>query len=168
MIKTSDIKSLKPSEAGIFQNLYFFYNKTRKRIKNVEQKLVNIETQNFKKSIKKYVQWMGDANLSAQLSGVDFAVKEVKYLSYCRIKYQIEAEGKHKQEKRIAGEGCIPETGYSIWHLNRDIHKKTFKALCSYLQEVVIQNKDVLMLTDVNNYYCHLLHQFQGNTFEVT
>ena len=63
MIKTSDIKSPKPSEAGIFQNLYFFYNKTRKRIKNVEQKLVNIETQNFKKSIKKYVQWMGDANL---------------------------------------------------------------------------------------------------------
>ena len=24
------------------------------------------------------------------------------------------------------------------------------------------------MLTDVNNYYCHLLHKFQGNTLEVT
>ena len=24
------------------------------------------------------------------------------------------------------------------------------------------------MLTDVNNYYGHLLHEFQGNTLEVT
>ena len=24
------------------------------------------------------------------------------------------------------------------------------------------------MLTDVNNYYCHLLHEIQGNTLEVT
>ena len=111
---------------------------------------------------------MGDANLSARLSGVDFAAKEVKYHSYCRIKYQTEAEGKHNQEKRMAGEGCIPETSASIWHLNREIHKKAFEALCSYLQEVVIENKGVLMLTEVNNYYCHLLHEFQGNTLEVT
>ena len=108
---------------------------------------------------------MGDANLSARLSCVDFAAKEVKYHSYCRIKYQTEAEGKHNQEKRMAGEGCIPETSASIWHLNREIHKKAFEA---HLQEVVIKNKGVLMLTDVNNYYCHLLHKFQGNTLEVT
>ena len=46
---------------------------------------------------------MGDANLSAQLNDVDFAVKEVRYHSYCRIKYQTEAERKHNQEKRMAG-----------------------------------------------------------------
>ena len=49
---------------------------------------------------------MRDANLSGRLSGVDFAVKEVKYHSCCRIKYQTEAEGKHNQENRIAGESC--------------------------------------------------------------
>ena len=90
-----------------------------------------------------------------------------KYHSYCRIKYQTEAEGKHNQEKRMAGEGCIPVTSASIWHLNREIHKKEFEALCSYLQEVVIENKGVLMLTDVNNYYCNLLLEFQGNTLDM-
>ena len=112
--KRSDIKSPKPSKTGIFPNVCLFCNKARKRIKNVEQKLVNVETQNFEKSIKKYVQWMGDANLSARLTGVDFAAKEVKYHSYCRIKYQTEAEGKHNQEKRMAGESCMPETSASI------------------------------------------------------
>ena len=89
-------------------------------------------------------------------------------ITYCRIKYQTEAEGKHKQEKRMAGDGCIPEVSASICHLNREVHKKVFEALCSYLQEVATENKDVLMLKDVNNYYCHLLHEFQRNTLEVT
>ena len=47
----------------------------RKITKNVEQKLVNVKTQNFEKSIKQYVQWIADTNLSARLSGVDFAAK---------------------------------------------------------------------------------------------
>ena len=46
---------------------------------------------------------MGDANLLARLSGVDFTAEEVKYHSCCRIKYQTEAEGKHNQEKHMAG-----------------------------------------------------------------
>ena len=93
----------------------------------------------FKKSIKKYVQWMGDDNLSARLSGVNFAAKEVKYHNYCRIKYQTEAEGKHNQEKRMAGEGCIPQTSASIWHLNREIHKKEFEALCSCFKKLLLK-----------------------------
>ena len=43
-----------------------------------------------------------------------------------------------------------------------------FEAFCSYLQKVVVQNRWVLMLTDVNNYYRHLLHEFQGSTLKVT
>ena len=68
----------------------------------------------------------------------------------------------------MAGEGCIPEARASIWNLNREVHKTAFEALCSYLREVVIENKGVLMLTDVNNYYRHLLYGFQGNTLAVT
>ena len=74
-----------------------------------------------------------------------------KYHRYCRIKYQTEAEGKYNQEKRMAGEGCIPKANANIWHLYQEVHKKAFEALCSYLQEVAIENKDVLMLKDVNN-----------------
>ena len=53
MIKRSYIKSPKPSKAGIFPNVCLFCNKARKRLKNVEQKLVNVKTQNFEKSLKK-------------------------------------------------------------------------------------------------------------------
>ena len=52
LIKRSDIKSYKPSKTGIFPNVCLFCNKARKRIKNVEQKLANVETQNFEKYIK--------------------------------------------------------------------------------------------------------------------
>ena len=111
---------------------------------------------------------MEDANLSTRLSGVSFAAKEVMSHSCCRINNQAEVEGKHNQEKRMAGEGCIPESSASNWHLKREVHTKAFEALCSYLQEVVIENKRVLMLTDINNYYCNLLHELQGDTLEVT
>ena len=51
----------------------------------------------------------------------------------------------------MAGEGCIPKANANIWHLYQEVHKKAFEALCSYLQEVAIENKDVLMLKNVNN-----------------
>ena len=108
---------------------------------------------------------MRDADLSVRLSVVDFAAKEIKYHSYCRIKYQTEAEGKRNQEKRMAGEGSIPKASVSICDLDRNVHKKAFEALCSFLQEIVIENKGILMLTDVNNY---LVNEFQGDTSEVT
>ena len=47
----------------------------------------------------------------------------------------------------MAGEGGIREASASIWHLNQEVHKKSFEALCSCLQELVIENKGVLMLT---------------------
>ena len=106
---------------------------------------------------------MGDANLSVWLSGVDFAAKEVKYDGYCRIKYQTEAEGKYNQEKHMAGEGCIPETSASIWHLNQEIHKKYLKPCVVIYKKLLLKTKTI-MLTNVNNYYCHLLHEFQRNT----
>ena len=68
----------------------------------------------------------------------------------------------------MAAEGCIPEESASIRHLNREVYKQAFETLCSYLQEVAIESKGVLMLIDVNNYYSHLLHEFQGDTLEMT
>lgn len=55
--KISDIKSPNPSKAGIFPNVCLFPSKARKIIKNIKQKLVNVEIQNFEKSFKMHVQW---------------------------------------------------------------------------------------------------------------
>ena len=168
MTKRSDITSPKPSKTGIFPNACLFCNQQRKRVSGEEQKLVNVETKNFENSIRKYVEWKNDVLLSARLSGVDFAAKEIKYHAICRLQYQTEAEGMHNQALRAAGMVSVSDEGTSVWHQNRQAHKKAFEALCSYLQEVVIENKEVLLLTEVNNYYQHLLHEFQGNDIEVT
>ena len=60
----------------------------------------------------------------------------------------------------MADEGCIPETSASIWQLNQEMHKKAFEAPLQLFTKDVIENKDVLMPTGANNYYCHLLHEF--------
>ena len=57
----------------------------------------------------------------------EFCFERSQVPSYCRIKYQTEAKGKHNQEKRMAGEGCIPERSASMWHLNREVHKKRLR-----------------------------------------
>ena len=68
--------------------------------------IVSISDWKYTKSvgIKNQVFWASPcsytaANLSVGLSGMNFAVKKVNYDSYCRIKYQMEAERKDCKEK---------------------------------------------------------------------
>ena len=43
-------------------------------------------------------------------------------------------------------------------HVNLQIDKKAFETPCNCLQEIAIEHKSVLFLTDVNNHYCHFLY----------
>ena len=54
----------------------------------------------------------------------------------------------------------MSHAGY--WHFNREVHKKAYEALSSYLKETVIKNKELLLLVDLNRYYQHLLTEFGG------
>ena len=109
---------------------------------------------------------MDDSKLLARVTNVKFSVKEVKYHAYCRIKYQTETEGKVNQKRRLAGEDIPTEESTSLWHKSREIHKKSFEALVNCLEEIVFAKKEVLLLTDINTFYHHLLTEFRGEEFD--
>lgn len=45
--------------------------------------------------------------------------------------------------------------------LGREINKKLFKILVSYLKEIIFAKKQVLLLTDINAFYLDLLTEFR-------
>ena len=166
MTKRSEIKSPKPSRIGTFPSLCLFCNQSRKKVKGIEQKLVNVETNDFEKQVRKYIEWMEDSKPLARVTGVNFSAKDVKYHECCRVKYQTEAEGKVNQKRRLVGKDIPTKESTSAWHKSREIHKKSFEALVSCLEEIVFEKKEVLLLTDINIFNHHLLTEFRGEEFD--
>ena len=87
-----DIRGFHMSCYRKFTALCLFCNKERKKIKEKEQKVINVETVIFEENIRKYANWKEDNIMLAKISQIDFAAKEVKYHGWCRAKYQTEAE----------------------------------------------------------------------------
>ena len=145
----SQILSPKPSKtSGVFASACLFCGKERKKIQGKEQKLTKAETKTFEANIKKYAIWKNDNLLLAKITDVDFAAKEVKYHSSCRLKYQKEAEA----TQVVTRDSSSSETmGY--WHQTREVHAKAFESLTHYLHEKVIQSNEVLFVMDINKYY---------------
>ena len=67
-----------------------------------------------------------------------------------------------KEKRRLAGEDIPTAESTSVWHKSRAIHEKSFEALVSYFEEIVFLKKEVLLLTDINTFYHHLLTEFRG------
>ena len=76
----------------------------------------------------------------------------MKYHAYCRIKYYTDAEGKVNQMQRLAGKDIPTKESTSVWHQSREIHKKSFETLLSYLEEIVFAKKEVLLLKDIHTF----------------
>ena len=68
--------------------------------------------------------------------------------------------------RRLAGKDIPTGESTSVWHKSREIHKKSFETLVSYLKEIVFAKKEVLLLTDINTFYHHLLTEFRGEEFD--
>ena len=117
----SDVKSSKPaSRTGIFQSVYLFCDQGRKKVKGVEQHLINVETKDYCETcIKKYVNWMDDGKLLAKVSDIDLIAKEAKYRKCCCVKYQMQAEAKIKEGKKQTGEY---QTEGNYCHLQHETH----------------------------------------------
>ena len=79
-----------------------FCSQPPRKVKGIEQKLANVEINDFEKEVRKYIEWMDVSKLLAQFTRVNISTK-VKYHACCSIKYQTEAEGKANQERRLAG-----------------------------------------------------------------
>ena len=65
---------------------------------------------------------MEDSKLLAQVTGVNFSAKEVKYHMFSRNKYQIEAERKVIQKQHLVGKDIPTAESTSVWHMSREIY----------------------------------------------
>ena len=74
-----DIRGFHMSCYRKFTALWLFCNKERKKIKEKEQKVINVETVIFEENIRKYANWKEDNIMLAKTSHIDFVAKEVKY-----------------------------------------------------------------------------------------
>lgn len=132
----------------------------------MEQRLVNVETDNFEENIRKYAHWKGDDHMLTRIGEIDFKAKEVKYHAVCRSKYQTEAQSTHYMKESREKENREGEPQPSYWQQERDVHTQAFDALACYIEETIIANSVVHLLTDVNDQYCALLHEIGGDNFK--
>lgn len=89
---------------------------------------------------------------------VDFVAKEVKYHGPCRVKYQKEAEfirGSNKKDK-------------GFWHRERERYKECFDALANHINDSVIVEKQVFLLSDLLQMYQSLIRDESEEFKEAT
>ena len=54
--------------------------------------------------------------------------------------------------QRLAGKDISTKESTSVWHQSREIHKKSFETLLSYLEEIEKEKKEVLLLKDIHTF----------------
>ena len=124
------------SRTGIFPKVCLFCNKERKKIKEKEQILTNVETVIFEENIRKYANWKEDNIMLAKISQIDFTAKEVKHHGWCRAKYQTEAESifQIKNSKTPNDTSSTHNEIYYEWHKEREVFSETYHALCNFIE----------------------------------
>ena len=54
----------------------------------------------------------------------------------------------------------------SNWHISRQVHAKAFKAICCFIDNVIIKEKKVYKVNDLNNRYQKNLYELGGSKLE--
>lgn len=123
----------------------------------MEQKLVSAETAQFAANIQEYAEMKGDEKLLTQIRDQDFVAKGLRYHANCRSLYQSQARAMSKN-------GNQPRTGYIS--REKEVHREAFDSLISYIEQNVIEKREVHLLTDLNTYYTDSVHEIGGEDFQ--
>ena len=54
----------------------------------------------------------------------------------------------------------------SDWHISRQVHAKAFKTICCFIDNVIIKEKKVYKVNDLNNRYQKNLYELGGSKLE--
>ena len=168
-INRSDVKSPKPDDrTGKFPTVCLFCCKDRKKVQGVEQKLCNVQTDNFEANIRKYARWKGDDQLITRIAEVNFHVNEVKYHKHCRKAYQKSAEttqiGIAEMKEVRIGNPVKEKT--TFWYLEREVYANAFDALVPVVEENIIEKEEVHLLSNISRLYQALVRGIGGYKFK--
>ena len=141
------------SSSGVYDQVCIFCNKKDKKFKGTKQKLIQASSTAIQESINRQAKLLNDNEMLLKVQGQDFVSKEVLYHQICRTNYQNRTE-KHISSKKLPNKDIINDTE---WHISREIHAHSFESLCSFIDESVIENKNVHATSEVNNIYLSIL-----------
>ena len=146
-----------------------FVYKLVKKHNNIKQSLISVATIKFEENIRTYARWLDDNELLLRLGNSDFVTKEVMYHAVCRVNYQNKAGRtamamKEKLGKEIEGNSS-KENENNMRHTSRDIHCKSFEGICSYIEDIIIDSKEVHLTSSINFQYKMLLIEIGGEEF---
>ena len=93
--------------------------------------------------------------------------KEVHYHQICRVRLQNDAKLSPKGLKELSKTQKEGEKSTTEWHFSRDAHHRAFETLILYINEEILNKKEVFFLADINKYYedivCELLGSKETN-----
>ena len=107
--------------------------------------------ESFKQSLQHDANLKEDNIMLARISTIDPAAKEVSYHSICRKRYQNEANTTPLAKKLESDRkrAKLDETNST----QVDVHETAFEDLKSFIQENVIEKKEVRHVPKVNSIY---------------
>ena len=147
--RTSPLPS---TSTGIPPKNCIFCGKKDKKHNNKKQPLVSVETVDFEDKIKEYATLLEDQKMLAKLGDVDFVAKEIVYHAICRTKYQTKSR---QMKKRTMVQTNKP----TKWHRSRSVHEKAFSSICNIIEDEIIKQNEVYLMTDLNDQYVSMLSE---------
>lgn len=133
------------SSSGIFRPVCLFCHKVTKsqgRLK--KEQLGNCETAQAGTSIRDAAATLGDHDMLAQIAGVDFIAKEIKYHHSCRKAYLNKAGTEHTQS--------TPDPNSSFV-----LHQNAFETLKVHIVDNLIEAEGAELLTSLHATYLKIL-----------
>ena len=139
---------------GIFPKICLICSSGRKKVKGKEQKLINVETSEFQEKVMQYATWFQDQPMLTKITAVDLTFKEAKYHGVCRVKYQSETKSTLGRKTSL---NATFSHSHSLWHKERKAHAEAFNALKIYIEDRILEKKEVHLLVDISSYYLAIL-----------
>ena len=120
-------------------------------VKGTRRHLSSVQTNEFENNIKMYAHLLEDEEMLLNIRNIGFVEKEVHYHAICRSRYQRKAEASATTEDRKLGLGDgIQQTD---WQHSRSVHAKAFAIVCDFVEDTILQKKEVYMMKELNNIY---------------
>ena len=101
-----------------------------------------------------YATWFQDQPMLTKITAVDLTFKEAKYHGVCRVKYQSETESTLGRKTNL---NVTFSHSHSLWHKERKAHAEAFNALKIYIEDRILEKKEVHLLVDISSYYLAIL-----------
>ena len=154
------------STTGVFKSVCLFCGKVEIQVKYEKKSLVSCASKEIEANITTYARMKNDQEMLLTVRDITMSSKEVKYHAICRTRYQVEAEAYSRKQKLELGNTCVEEI--SEWQHSRNSHQKAFEVVVEFIDDNIINRKEIHTMKAVNKIYLAALIDIGGDKFKDT